>query len=148
MHVEVSVANMQVVFSIVHYAHSYFYRNYASDQFQLYICDSFKQQLYIPFSNGYPFFIKLNIKHEKAPIIISNLHFTTLLNTLPKLRYFVGRIYITAGYIIFIKFIYKSVRRFIQYFCFPNRPIKGEDILDFQKGSNVRKGGLAQKRGV
>ena len=33
------------------------------------------------------------------------------------------------------------VRRFIQYFRFPNRPIKGGDILDFQKGGNLRKGG-------
>ena len=31
---------------------------------------------------------------------------------------------------------------FIQYFCFPNRPIKGGDILDFQKGGNLRKVGV------
>ena len=30
--------------------------------------------------------------------------------------------------------IYKLVTRVIQYFCFPERPMKGGDILDFQKG--------------
>ena len=33
MHVGVSVAIMQVVFSAVHYAHDYFYCNYAGDCF-------------------------------------------------------------------------------------------------------------------
>ena len=36
--------------------------------------------------------------------------------------------------------IYKLVTRVIQYFCFPDRPMKGGDILDFQKGENLRKG--------
>ena len=31
MHLEVSVTIMQVVFSMVHYAHDYFYCNYAGD---------------------------------------------------------------------------------------------------------------------
>ena len=45
---------------------------------------------------------------------------TILLNILPELRYFfVSRI------------TYKSVKRAIQYFCFPDRPIKGGDNLDF-----------------
>ena len=43
--------------------------------------------------------------------------------------------------------IYKLVTRTIQYFCFPNRPMKGGGILDFQKGANLKKGGLIQKRG-
>ena len=30
--------------------------------------------------------------------------------------------------------IYRLVTRVIQYFCFPERPMKGGDILDFQKG--------------
>ena len=98
MHVEVSVAIMQLVFSAVHYAHDYFYCNYAGDCFCCsYVCDSFKQQLYIPFSNWYPFFIKLTRKHQKAEDIILNLHITTLVNILRKLRYFVGRIYIKVG---------------------------------------------------
>ena len=37
--------------------------------------------------------------------------------------------------------IYKSIRRVIQYFCFPERPLKGGDILDFRIGENLRKGG-------
>ena len=37
--------------------------------------------------------------------------------------------------------MYKLVTRVTQYFCFPERPVKGEDILDFQKGGNLRKGG-------
>ena len=45
--------------------------------------------------------------------------------------------------------IYKLVTRVIQYFCFPDRPMKGGDILDFQKGENLRKGGVdLQKGGV
>ena len=36
--------------------------------------------------------------------------------------------------------IYKLVTRVIQYFCFPDRPMKGGDILDFWKGGNLRKG--------
>ena len=37
--------------------------------------------------------------------------------------------------------IYKLVTRVSQYFCFPDRPMKGGDILDFQKVGNLRKGG-------
>ena len=43
--------------------------------------------------------------------------------------------------------IYKSVKRVIQYFCFLDRPMKGGDIVDFQKWGNHRKGGLTYKRG-
>ena len=59
-----SVAIMQVVFSAVQNAHDYFYCNYLGDCFCCsYVCDSFKWQLYIPFSYWYPFFIKLTRKH-------------------------------------------------------------------------------------
>ena len=44
------------------------------------------------FSKSYPFFIKLTRKHQKVEGIKSNLHFTTLVNMLPKLRYVVSRI--------------------------------------------------------
>ena len=37
--------------------------------------------------------------------------------------------------------MYKLVKRVIQYFCFPDRPMKCGDILDFEKGGNLRKGG-------
>ena len=43
--------------------------------------------------------------------------------------------------------IYKLVTRVIQYFCFPNRPMKGGEILDFfkrgilEKGVDLEKGG-------
>ena len=43
------------------------------------------------------FFIKLTRKHQRAEGIISNFHLTTLVNILPKLRYFVGRIYIKVS---------------------------------------------------
>ena len=39
-----------------------------------------------------------------------------------------------------VEIICKSVKRVIQYFCFPNRPVKGGDILNFEKGGNLRKG--------
>ena len=52
MQVGDSVAIMQVVFSTLHYAHDYFYWNYAGGCFHCSdVCDSFKQQIYIPFSN-------------------------------------------------------------------------------------------------
>ena len=36
---------------------------------------------------------------------------------------------------------YKLVTRVIQCFCFPERPMKGWDNLNFKKGGNLRKGG-------
>ena len=54
----VSVAIMQMLFSTVHYAYDYFYYNYAGGCFRCsYVCDSFKQQLYILFSSRHLFFI-------------------------------------------------------------------------------------------
>ena len=58
------------------------------------------------------------------------------------------------------KFTWKLAKRFIQYFCFPDRPKKDGDILHFSKGGNLRilggggggglgeKVGLTEKRGV
>ena len=67
MQVGDSVAIMQVLFSSVHYAHDYFYYNYAGSYFRCsHACDSIKQQLYIPFSSRYLFVIKLTRKHLKA----------------------------------------------------------------------------------
>ena len=37
--------------------------------------------------------------------------------------------------------IYKLVTRVIQYICFPKRPMKDGDILDFQKEGILEKGG-------
>ena len=37
--------------------------------------------------------------------------------------------------------MYKLVTKVIQYFCFPNRPMKVWDILEFQKGDESQKGG-------
>ena len=49
MQVGVSVAIRQVVFSTVHYAHDYFYYNYAGGCFRCsHVCDIFEQQLCIP----------------------------------------------------------------------------------------------------
>ena len=39
------------------------------------------------------------------------------------------------------------VKRFIQYFCFPDRAIEGGNILDFWKGGNLRKGGVDLEKG-
>ena len=38
--------------------------------------------------------------------------------------------------------MYKLVRRVIQYFCFPERPIKVGTSWIFRKGGNLRKGGF------
>ena len=46
-----------------------------------------------------------------------------------------------------VKIIYKSVKGVFQYFCFPDKPEKGGDILYFYKGGNLRKGGLDVERG-
>ena len=37
--------------------------------------------------------------------------------------------------------IYKLVARAIQYFCFPERPMKGRGHLGFLERGNLRKGG-------
>ena len=64
MQVGVFVAAMLVVFSAIHYAHDCFYCNYVGDCFKYrwqlysYVDDSFKEQLYIQFSNWHPPFIK------------------------------------------------------------------------------------------
>ena len=50
---------------------------------------------------------------------MSGLHLTTFVNNLPKLRYFEGRNYIQIGH--------KSY----SVLFFPDKPMKGEDILDF-----------------
>ena len=44
-----------------------------------------------------PIFHKIDQKVSEGIRHYQNLHFTTLVNILPKLRYFVGRIYIKAG---------------------------------------------------
>ena len=46
-----------------------------------------------------------------------------------------------------VEITYKMVTTVIQYFCFPDKPMKGGDILDFQKGGILEKGGLIQKKG-
>ena len=38
--------------------------------------------------------------------------------------------------------IYRLFTRVIWYFCFPERPMKCGDILDFQKGGILEKGGM------
>ena len=129
MQVGVSVAVMQVVFSTVNYAHDYFYCNYAHGSFRCsHVCDSCKQHIYIHFSNWHPFFIKLT---RKMKSIISSLHFTTLINILPKLRYFVGRSYIQIGHSVhlFFRQVYKMWGH-----------------LGFLKRGNLRIVGLAYKR--
>ena len=72
-------------------------------------------------------FHKIDQKTYKG--IISSLHFSTFLNILPKLRYFEGKNNIQIGYISY------------SVLCFPYGPMKGGDILDFQKGGNLIKEG-------
>ena len=43
--------------------------------------------------------------------------------------------------------MYKLVTRVILCFCFCNRPMKGWDILDFQKKGNHRKEGVDLRKG-
>ena len=43
--------------------------------------------------------------------------------------------------------LYINQLKVIQYFCFPNRPIQGGDMLGFQKGGNLRKGGVGLEKG-
>ena len=126
MQLGVSVAMMQVVFFAVHYAHEYFYCTYAGGYFRCsHVCDSFSNFIFLSLTS---IFHKIDQKAFK--VIATSLHFTTLVNILSKLRYFVGRIYI------------QMVKRVIQYFCFLDRPIKHQDILHFQKGGNLREGGV------
>ena len=40
-----------------------------------------------------------------------------------------------------VEIIYKIVTRVIQYFCFPDKPMKGGDTLDFWKGGILKRGG-------
>ena len=72
--------------------------------------------MYMIASNSKFIFLSFKLT-RKIKGIISSLHFTTLINILPKLRYFVGRIY--------------AIKRVIQCFCFLDKPIKGGDIMDF-----------------
>ena len=81
MHLTISIVIMQVTVSVI----------------AMYVTVSSSNFIYIPFTNWSSFFIELTRQHQKAEGIISNLHFTTLVNILPKLRYFVGRIYIKVG---------------------------------------------------
>ena len=41
--------------------------------------------------------------------------------------------------------IYKLVTRVIQYFCFPDRPMKGGGHLGFLERGNLRKGGMTPR---
>ena len=117
MQVGVSVVIMLVVYSAVHYAHDYFYCNYTGGRFCCsYLCEFQVATLYSFFQLTLTFH---KIGKETFKGIMSSLHFTTFVNILPKLRYFVGRNHIQAGKIV------------IQYFCFPDRLIRDGGILDF-----------------
>ena len=43
--------------------------------------------------------------------------------------------------------IYKLVKTVIQYFCFPERPMKGGGILNFYKDKSLRKGRVELEKG-
>ena len=78
LHIFISIVIIQVTVSIV----------------AMYVTVLSTNFIFLSLTNRYPFFIKLTRKHQKAKGIMSNLHFTILVNILPKLRYFLGRIYI------------------------------------------------------
>ena len=40
-----------------------------------------------------------------------------------------------------VEIIYQSVKGVFQYFCFPDKPKKGGNILHFSKGGNLTKRG-------
>ena len=44
--------------------------------------------------------------------------------------------------------IYKLVKRVVQYFCFPDRPLKGGDILHLQKWGTLSKERVDQEKGA
>ena len=106
MQVGVSVGIMQVVFSAVHHAHDYFILYYilyiilysmsivvmqvAVSVVAMYVTASSSNFIFLSLTS---IFHKIDQKTFKG--IISSLHFTTLVNILPK--YFVGRIYIQIG---------------------------------------------------
>ena len=75
MHMTISIVIMQVAVSVV----------------AIYVTASSSKYIFLSLTS---FFIKLT---RKMKGIISSLHFTTLINIPPKLRYFVGRIYIQIG---------------------------------------------------
>ena len=79
-HMTISVLIMQVPVSIV----------------AMHVTASSSNFIFLSLTYIPPFFIKLTRKLIKA-LYISGLHFTTSTNILPKLRYFVGRIYIQIG---------------------------------------------------
>ena len=90
MQLGVSNAIMQVVLSAVHYAHDCFNCNYAVNRScYSYVGDSFKEKFYNLSIADHQFFKKIDRKTFKG--IISDLHFTTFVDILPKLRYFKGR---------------------------------------------------------
>ena len=107
MQVGVSVGIMQVVFSAVHHAHDYFILYYilyiilysmsivvmqvAVSVVAMYVTASSSNFIFLSLTEI--LFHKIDQKTFKG--IISSLHFTTLVNILPK--YFVGRIYIQIG---------------------------------------------------
>ena len=80
MHMTISIVIMQVTVSVV----------------AMYVTVSSSNFIFLSLTDTH-FFIKLTRKHQKAEGITSNLHFTTLVNILPKLRYFEVRIYIKVG---------------------------------------------------
>ena len=80
MHMTISIVIMQVTVFVV----------------AIYVKVSSSNFIFLSLTDTH-FFIKLTRKHQKAEGITSNLHFTTLVNILPKLRYFEVRIYIKVG---------------------------------------------------
>ena len=75
MHMTISIVVMQVTVSVV----------------AMYVTVSSSKFIFLSLI---PIFHKID---QKASEGISNLHFITLVNILPKLRYFVGRMYITTS---------------------------------------------------
>ena len=119
---------MQMVYSAVHYAHDWFCCNYAGNGF----CYSFVQKFQVAILYSFPWhtlLIKPTKKTFKRYYICCAFHHFCKYSS---------NIKILWGY----KLYTNRANNVILYFRFPDKPVKARDILDFQKGGNLRKGGM------
>ena len=116
MQMGVSVVIAQVVFSAVHYADGCFYFNYAGQSFIA---------IQVTVSSNF-LFLTDSLFSQRHYIRFVFLHFCKH----------------SSKTKLYTQIIYKLATRVIQLFCFPDKPMKGGHILDFQKGNHLEKGGM------
>ena len=111
MQMGVSVAIAQVVFSAVHYADGCFYFNYAGQSFIA---------IQVTVSSNF-LFLTDSLFSQRHYIRFVFLHFCKH----------------SSKTKLYTQIIYKLATRVIQLFCFPDKPMKGGNILDFKKGGGI-----------